>query len=25
VFVLILGFAGWSIGQLESRFDAPDR
>jgi len=24
VFVLILGFAGWSIGQLESRFDAPE-
>ena len=24
VFVLILGFAGWSISQLKSRFDAPD-
>ena len=23
VFVLILGFAGWSIGQLENRFDVP--
>ena len=25
VFVLILGLAGWSIGQLGSRFDAPER
>jgi len=24
VFVLILGFAGWSISQLKSRFDVPD-